>query len=302
MPTDEVLIRDCCGKSSSIIKKYFYYNEYDKDNFPFMSDYNELTLLDLLDGKISFIDLISKLVPYILIFIFAFICIGIYISICCCSCRPKCLLKKDNKNPHKKRFICFIIFSGFSLIIIVLGSIILFYIYSAEKDFNGSICSLLMFLYEIINGKGLLARNQIYKPYWYGTTEIGNSTEKIGDLLSGLKNKCIYYKTEFGEDILNDTVNAGEELIKSLGKLYFFHNLTKITVPDPSDLSNDPQSEIDFYPIYISNLGPIENNETYIGNIRKDFQTHFEYILREIMVPAIIICSTIINLIKNNQN
>ena len=48
MPTDEVLIRDSCAKSRSNIKKYFYYNEYSKDNFPFKSNFEELTLLDMI--------------------------------------------------------------------------------------------------------------------------------------------------------------------------------------------------------------------------------------------------------------
>ena len=35
MPYDEILMRDSCGKSSAKIKKLYYYNEYNKDNFPF---------------------------------------------------------------------------------------------------------------------------------------------------------------------------------------------------------------------------------------------------------------------------
>ena len=165
MPIDEVLLRDSCGKSSTKLKKYFYYNEYSKDNFNYISDYNELTLLDIIDGKIAFIDLIFMFFPYVLIFLLAIICIGIWISICCCSFRPKCLLKRDNKNPTRKRFICFMVFLGFSFSIIVLGITVMIYINIAEKNFNGSICSLLMFQYEIINGQGFLARKQINKPY-----------------------------------------------------------------------------------------------------------------------------------------
>ena len=48
MPVDEILLRDSCGKSRSKMKNYVYYNEYTRDKFPFTSDYEELTLLDLI--------------------------------------------------------------------------------------------------------------------------------------------------------------------------------------------------------------------------------------------------------------
>ena len=94
MPIDEVLMRDSCGKSRPKIKKYFYYNEYNKENFPFTSDYEELTLLDLIEGKKSIVDIIPLFIPYILLFILSIICIGVYISICACSRKPKCFLKR----------------------------------------------------------------------------------------------------------------------------------------------------------------------------------------------------------------
>jgi len=161
MPTDEVLIRDSCAKSRSNIKKYFYYNEYSKDNFPFKSNFEELTLLDMMEGTKSIIDVLPMFVPYILIIILAIICIGVWISVCCCSIKPRCCLKKDNKNTNRTRFICFMIFSGFSLSIIVLGIVLLVYISYAVGDFNGSICSLLMLQYEITSGQGFLAKNKL---------------------------------------------------------------------------------------------------------------------------------------------
>ena len=82
------------------------------------------------------------------------------------------------------------VFLGFSFSIIVLGITIMIYINIAEKNFNGSICSLLMFQYEIINGQGFLARKHINKPYWYGSTQIGKNIEKINELLGTLKDNC----------------------------------------------------------------------------------------------------------------
>ena len=95
MPIDEVLMRDSCGKSRSQIKKYFYYNEYSSDNFPFKSDFEELTLLDLIEGKKSFSDVIPLFIPSFILILLAIACIGIWISICVCSVKPKCFCKKD---------------------------------------------------------------------------------------------------------------------------------------------------------------------------------------------------------------
>ena len=101
MPIDEVLMRDSCGKSRSKIKKYFYYNEYDTNNFPFTSDFEELTLLDLIEGTKSISDVIPLFVPSFILIILAIACIGIWISICVCSVKPKCFCKRDNKNTKK---------------------------------------------------------------------------------------------------------------------------------------------------------------------------------------------------------
>ena len=102
-------------------------------------------------------------------------CIGVWISICVCSIKPKCFCKKDNKNTNRTRFICLMVFFGFVLSIIVLGIVLLVYIKNAEFDFNGTICSLLMFQYQIINGQGILSKKPIYKPYWYGSNGIRDS-------------------------------------------------------------------------------------------------------------------------------
>ena len=82
------------------------------------------------------------------------------------------------------------IFLGFSISILIIGIIMMIYINMAEKNFNGSICSLLMFQYEIVNGQGLIAKNQINKPYWYGSTQIGENIVKINDLITTLTTNC----------------------------------------------------------------------------------------------------------------
>lgn len=282
MPTDEVLIRDSCAKSRSNIKKYFYYNEYSKDNFPFKSNFEELTLLDMMEGTKSIVDVLPMFVPYILIIILAIICIGVWISVCCCSIKPRCCLKKDNKNTNRTRFICFMIFSGFSLSIIVLGIVLLVYIYYAEGDFNGSICSLLMLQYEIINGQGFLSKNKLSKPFWYGSNEIGNSIQNINTLLEELKTVCT--DEDNFEEELEDSLEAAGTLESRLQLIYNNNKDENIEGDSPSGLRTYT------VPIYISNLGPKENNETFTGRVYDGYKRNFEYIKKDVLEPVYGIC------------
>ena len=285
MPIDEVLMRDSCGKSRSKLKKYFYYNEYNKDNFPFVSDYEELTLLDLLEGTKSISDAIPLFIPYILIIILAIICIGVWISICCCSRRPKCFLKKDNIHTNRTRFICLMVFYGFALCIIVLGIVSIVYIYYAEGDFNGTICSLLMLQYDIVNGQGFLSKKRIYKPYWYGSTQIGEAVNKTNNLLSELQSTCTKEIDKL--ETAAESRNEGDSLVKKLDEIYTEFQSEKIEMTSPTGL---PTSTI---PIYISNLGEKEKNETYTGRIYEGYKKNFEYILDDIINPVYYICKII---------
>ena len=279
-------MRDSCGKSHSKIKKYFYYNEYNKDNFPFISDYDELTLLDLLEGRKSIVDIIPLFVPYALIFILAIICIGVYISICACSRKPKCFLKKDNIHTNRTRFICLMVFFGFALCIIVLGIVLIVYISYAEKDFNGTICSLLMLQYDLINGQGFLAKNRIYKPYWYGSTKIGESIDNINTLLDNLKQTCDNYVDDIGT-ALRDATNTGLDLEASLESSYLYFKNKDISGTSPTGLQTNT------IPIYTSNLGPKENNETYTGRVYEGYNKNFKYILNDIITPVYGLCNII---------
>ena len=286
MTIDEVLMRDACGKSRSKIKKYFYYNEYNKENFPFKSDYEELTLLDLIEGTKSVGDVIPLFVPYALIILLAIICIGVWISICCCSKKPKCFLKKDNINTNRTRFICLMIFFGFALCIIVLGIVSIVYIYYAESDFNGTICSLLMLQYDIVYGQGFLAKKIIYKPYWYGSTEIGEAIEKINNMLINLKQACDNNVDSLTQTYINATV-AGMTLERALEGIYTNYKSSSINGISPTGLDTTT------VPIYILNLGPKENNETYTGRIYEGYNENFKYILDDILAPVTGLCTVV---------
>ena len=83
------------------------------------------------------------------------------------------------------------IFFSFALCIIVLAIVLLVYINNAEYDFNGTICSLLMFQFQIINGQGILSKEPIYKPYWYGSNGIAEAITDINTFLLDLKTSLV---------------------------------------------------------------------------------------------------------------
>ena len=216
MAIDEILMRDSCGKSSSKMKKYVYYNQYSRKNFGFTSGYNELTLLDLLGGTKTIMDYIPKLVPFIIIILFSIVTIGAWVAICACICRPRCCIKKDNINNSKTRFICFMVFLSLSICIILLCVISVTYVIYGKNDFNGTICSLLIFQYDIIKGQGFLGKNNFYKPYWYGSEKLGEYIDDVNNMLSNISSNCGNFirsdtnsinKMKIAENNLRDNLN-----------------------------------------------------------------------------------------------
>ena len=286
MPIDEVLMRGSCGKSRSKIKKYFYYNEYDSDNFPYISDFEELTLLDLIEGSKSFSDVIPLFIPSFILIIVGLGCIGVWISICVCSIKPKCFCKKDNKNTNRTRFICLMVFFGFALSIIVLAIVLIVYIANAEYDFNGTICSLLMFQYQIINGQGLLAKKPMYKPYWYGSNGINEAVSNINSFLQELKTTCEENINTF-ESTTTDAVTAGLSLTIYLELIYETNKNEKIEATGPKE------EDVETIPIYINNLGPTTTNESYTGKVIEDYEKNFEYIIYDILFPVTGLCTVL---------
>ena len=283
MPIDEVLMRDSCGKSRSKIKKYFYYNEYNPDNFPFKSDFEELTLLDLIEGTKSISDIIPFFVPSFILIFLAIVCIGIWVSICVCTVKPKCFCKKDNKNTNRTRFICLMVFFGFALSILVLGIVLVVYITNAQYDFNGTICSLLMFQYQIINGQGFLAKTPMYKPYWYGSNGINESVADINNFLFDLKTTCVNNFENLNSTFWSATAE-GYILKTSLTEIYNLNKDEKIELDSPTKLKTETT------PKYIKNLGPTSNNETYTGKVIEDYEKNFEYILDDVLQPVTGLC------------
>ena len=286
---DTVLMRDTCGNARTKVKNYFYYNIYDKKNFIYHSAYDELTLLDVLEGSKSQLEYLKSLIPFLLIIAIGALSWIIWIFICCCSNNPRGCLKRYSRANKTTRRMCFFIYYGFAFAIIILILISLIYLNFSKSDLNGTICTLAMLRYEMMYGQSLLARTVFKKPFWYGITSLSDYIQKVQDLLGVLATNCgiINDDTNLIKDANNENTYdiLGRELKEQLEELYI--NYKDISFSDTNPL--DPNYKA--IPLYISNLGYKENNETYTGKILYDYQIHYEYLIKTITDPMLDICS-----------
>ena len=157
-------MRDTCGNSRSKIKNYFYHKVYNSQNFKYVSNYEELILLDVLEGSKTKKEYIKTLIPFIIL-----MCIGgiswiLWIFICYCYKKPKGCLKRYSQANKKTRDICFFTFFGFCSIILILIITTIVYLNYAKNDINGAVCTLSMLRYEIVYGQSLLEKKSFKKP------------------------------------------------------------------------------------------------------------------------------------------
>ena len=288
---DTVLMRDTCGNARTKVKNYFYYNIYDKKNLKYHSAYDELILLDVLEGSKSQMDYLKRLIPFLL-----FIAIGalswiIWIFICSCTNNPRGCLKRYSRANKTTRRICFFIYYGFAFTIIILILISLIYLNFSKSDLNGTICTLAMLRYEMMYGQSLLAREKFKKPFWYGITSLSEYIQKVQDLLGDLATNCGTINSDV--NLIKDANNEnnydvlGKQLKEQLEILYENYKDKSFSNTNPLD----PNYKT--IPLYISNLGFKENNETYTGKILYDYQIHYEYLIETIINPMIDICSNL---------
>lgn len=287
---DTVLMRDTCGNSRTKVKNYFYYNIYNKKNFIYHSAYDELILLDVLEGSKTQLDYLKRLIPYLI-----FIAIGalswiIWIFICSCSKNPRGCLKRYSRANKTTRRICFFIYNGFAFAIIILLLISFIYLNFSKSDLNGTICTLSMLRYEMMYGQSLLAREKFKQPFWYGINSLSDYIQKVQDLLGVLSTNCetIITDLEKNDDNENRYDIFGKNLKNQLEDLYNNYKDLSFINTNPLDLNYKT------IPLYISNLGFKENNETYTGKILYDYQIHYEYLIETIINPMLDICSDLV--------
>ena len=288
---DTVLMRDTCGNSRSKIKNYFYHRIYDSDNFQYTSDYDELILLDYLEGTKQKKDYLKTIIPFLIIMCLGGLSIILWCFLCYCFKSPKGCLKRYSKANKKTRDICFFIFFGFCSVILILIIVTVVYLTYSKSDINGAICTLSMLRYEIVYGQSLLEKKTFKKPFWYGIDSLGDNIDKVRYLISELKTNCDnYYIVDLQIDGSGKSIfdRADKNLKDGLENLYNSFKDEKITVTVDGD-------NVNIIPLYISNLGFKENNETYTGRILQDYETKFEYLIKKIFDPLYEICQDLIN-------
>jgi len=294
---DTVLMRDTCGNSRTKIKNYFYHNIYELKNFKYNSDYNELMLLDVLEGTKTQFEYLKNFIPFLIFIALGALSWIIWIFMCVCFKKPKGCLKRYSVANRATRRICYFIYIGFSSTILILMVISLVYLILSKSDLNGTICSLSMLRYEMMYGQSLLEKEDFKKPFWYGIESLSVNIPKVQNLLSTLSNNC-------HNDIINDLQKEthpdsgkmeniydtiGRELKKNLEDLYQDFKGETISIHNPKSTSSS--DNIVIKPLYISNLGYKENKDTYTGKILYDYQIHYEYLINTITDPILDICN-----------
>ena len=284
---DTVLMRDTCGNSRPKIKNYFYHRVYNSKNFKYISSYDELILLDVIEGTKKRKDYLKTLIPFIILICLGGLSIFLWIFLYYCYKKPKGCLKRYSKSNKTTRDSCFFIFFGFCSVILILIIVTIVYLNYAEMDINGAVCSLSMLRYEIVYGQSLLEKKGFKKPFWYGTDSLSENVRNVRNFIYDLQTNCENIINppieKSDEDGLNDLDRAGKTLTEGLEDLYV-NNKDKV-------ISNaNPEDGTDTIPLYISNLGFKENNETYTGKIYQQYENNYEYLLKKVIDPIIEIC------------
>ena len=107
-------------------------------------------------------------------------------------------------------------------------------------------------------------------------------------MINTLQSNC----EEFIIPDLQKDVNTGENNFDTTKKKNK-NALEDLYVNHKNDIisnANAEDSSAKTIPLYISNLGFKENNETYTEKILQDYETHYEYIIKKITDPVLEIC------------
>ena len=284
---DTVLMRDTCGNSRSKIKNYFYHNIYEQKNFKYNSDYNELMLLDVLEGTKTQFEYLKNFIQFLIFIALGALSWIIWIVMCVCFKKPKGCLKRYSVANRVTRRICYFIYIGFASTILILMVISLIYLILSKSDLNGTICSLSMLRYEMMYGQSLLEKEDFKKPFWYGIESLYDNIQHVKTLLNTLSSNCAGASGIKNDINTKDYHTAGNALVTGLQTLYDVFKDNTISMPDPKN----PSTNLNIKPLYISNLGYKENKDTYTGKILYDYQIHYEYLINTITDPILDICN-----------
>ena len=238
-----------------------------------------------------------RLIPFILVIALGILFIIPFVILWVCICNPKCCCRK--KSRITKPLNCLIILMALSGCCIILVSVVIAYINSSKKGLNGTVCTLTMLTNDITLGAGLLGKIEFTKPYWYGLEEVEELVDDTSEMLGDIQNVCgaftthlntlptpsgiQYYTnslTKFPENILNKYTPVGT---------------TKISPSSTTSPSNPStgSSTYSITPLYISNLGPPNDESTYLGKVLTEFQNNYADVIMNVVVNMTIQCAVL---------
>ena len=295
---DMLNIRDFCGTSRNLIQDYFYYNYYNQETFNYKLTYKENPLLDIIDGKGKILDYILTLIPFVILLIFGFVyifcCTAFWICICC----PIDCCKKNKTICNKK--ILLILFHIFSIIILIFGILGIIFINFSKQDLHGMVCSLNLFIYNIIYGQGVLKKSEFKKPIWQSLETLKRIANDGRTLFDDTINNCNDFNSTYFIEAANQKCidfgrksdglapeNIDFELLsnaKYCSSIYQNDILDQFKTSLSTIYSNYKDIELDYKtinikPLYIDKLGNNEdqNSNTFLGKINNEFNNNYMY-------------------------
>ena len=247
--------------------------------------------------------LILKIVPFIIV-----IALGILFLIPCiilwiCMCSPKCCCRK--KSRITKPFNCLIILFSITGVSIIFFSIVIAFLKSSEKGLHGTLCTLSMLTYDIVQGVGLLKKTEFDKPHWYGLTAIDNLVAATNIMLTSLTPNCTNFlshmKAPFGTGSGTNDPNYTNILIDFPDKIVqVYSNVMSPSTPNTITMGHNPSKgasspSVTITPLYIKSLGPPSDKSTDLGKILTDFKKNYENVIENIILNMTIQCRAILN-------
>ena len=194
----------------------------------------------------------------------------------------------EKNHRITKPVYCVIIQLILSAISFAFGISISVLLYYSKKDVYGTICTLSMLGFDIVDGVGLLRKQQFVKPYWYGITDVGLILENSQTAINDLQTAC----STFDNSKIGGLEMAKKSFTDELEGVYtYFYSSSngKISYNNP-DSKLYASGSNDIIPTYISSLGPISDNSTDLGTINKDYLDTFEIVNKKYVEPVVGLC------------
>ena len=241
--------------------------------------------------------LIVRLIPFILVVVLGILFIIPFVILWVCICNPKCCCRK--KSRITKPLNCLIILMALSGCCIILVSVVIAYINSSKKGLNGTVCTLTMLTNDITLGAGLLGKIEFTKPYWYGLEEVEQLVDDTSDMLGDIQTACGTFTTHLstlpspsGIQYYTNSLTAFPDSIMTK---YNTRQNEKISYTSSSPPANPSTGSTTYSitPLYISNLGPPNDESTYLGKVLTEFQNNYADVIMNVVVNMTIQCAVL---------